>query len=138
MAGAAPKFFCDNCGWEVASDEKTCPHCGRYFSSIRCPSCGFVGDEELFNNGCPKCGYSAAPGKAKGAGKAKKRGLFGSRRKRKQIKAAIKKGRAAIEKAGGKAPAKKASDAATAFWVYAVTAIVFIAAVWGLLSYMKK
>ncbi|MDR0442663.1 MAG: zinc ribbon domain-containing protein [Treponema sp.] len=58
-----PRFFCDNCGYEVENDAKACPHCGRFFSSVRCPSCGFAGEEKLFINGCPSCGYSAAPGK---------------------------------------------------------------------------
>jgi predicted RNA-binding Zn-ribbon protein involved in translation (DUF1610 family) len=65
-----PRFFCDNCGAEVDRDVKACPHCGRFFASVRCPSCGFVGEEKTFAAGCPSCGYSApsskaAPGAAK-------------------------------------------------------------------------
>jgi predicted RNA-binding Zn-ribbon protein involved in translation (DUF1610 family) len=56
-----PRFFCDNCGNEVGQNEKACRHCGRYFAAVRCPSCGFVGDETTFKNGCPSCGYSAPP-----------------------------------------------------------------------------
>jgi predicted RNA-binding Zn-ribbon protein involved in translation (DUF1610 family) len=60
-----PRFFCDNCGSEVGRDAKACPRCGRFFASIRCPSCGFSGEERLFAGGCPSCGYSApAPGSA--------------------------------------------------------------------------
>jgi len=55
----APRFFCDNCGHEVGDDIKTCPFCGRYFASVRCPKCGFHGEDSLFINGCPSCGYSA-------------------------------------------------------------------------------
>jgi predicted RNA-binding Zn-ribbon protein involved in translation (DUF1610 family) len=62
-----PRFFCDNCGNEVGQNEKSCRHCGRYFASVRCPSCGFIGDETAFRNGCPSCGYSAAPGADKPA-----------------------------------------------------------------------
>jgi predicted RNA-binding Zn-ribbon protein involved in translation (DUF1610 family) len=58
---SAPRFFCDNCGKEVGKDEKRCPVCGRYFSAIRCPKCGFAGEETQFRNGCPACGYSARP-----------------------------------------------------------------------------
>ncbi|MCL2176152.1 MAG: hydrogenase maturation nickel metallochaperone HypA, partial [Treponema sp.] len=29
-----PRFFCDNCGYEVSSDVKLCPYCGRHFASI--------------------------------------------------------------------------------------------------------
>jgi predicted RNA-binding Zn-ribbon protein involved in translation (DUF1610 family) len=57
----APRFFCDNCGAEVSRNEKACPRCGRFFASVRCPACGFSGEERLFSGGCPVCGYSAAP-----------------------------------------------------------------------------
>jgi predicted RNA-binding Zn-ribbon protein involved in translation (DUF1610 family) len=53
-----PRFFCDNCGYEVSNSAKSCPHCGRFFSSVRCPVCGFSGDDGLFQTGCPLCGYS--------------------------------------------------------------------------------
>ncbi|MDR2617310.1 MAG: transposase [Treponema sp.] len=39
---------------------KNCPKCGKYFASVRCPSCGFSGEEGLFRDGCPVCGYSAS------------------------------------------------------------------------------
>jgi uncharacterized membrane protein YvbJ len=54
-----PRFFCDNCGYEVGHEVKACPHCGRFFASVRCPSCGFSGQDKMFFNGCPMCGYSA-------------------------------------------------------------------------------
>jgi hypothetical protein len=57
-----PRFFCDNCGCEVDRNAKACPHCGRFFASIRCPACGFAGAERLFAGGCPSCGYSAPRG----------------------------------------------------------------------------
>ncbi|MCL2208909.1 MAG: zinc ribbon domain-containing protein [Treponema sp.] len=56
-----PRFFCDNCNYEVGSEVKSCPYCGRYFASIRCPSCDYSGPDRMFQNGCPMCGYSAAP-----------------------------------------------------------------------------
>jgi len=56
-----PRFFCDNCGEEVGDNSKTCPYCGRFFASVRCPACGFSGEDSLFVNGCPSCGYSASP-----------------------------------------------------------------------------
>jgi predicted RNA-binding Zn-ribbon protein involved in translation (DUF1610 family) len=62
-----PRFFCDNCGAEVGRHEKSCPKCGRFFASVRCPACGFSGEEALFTGGCPACGYSA-PGPAKKRG----------------------------------------------------------------------
>jgi uncharacterized membrane protein YvbJ len=60
-----PRFFCENCGAEVSRDTKNCPHCGRYFASVRCPACGFTGAEGLFKDGCPVCGYSAPGGQTK-------------------------------------------------------------------------
>jgi hypothetical protein len=52
------RFFCENCGAEVPLSARHCPHCGREFSQVRCPACGFVGDDSLFKNGCPHCGYN--------------------------------------------------------------------------------
>ncbi|MDR2149521.1 MAG: zinc ribbon domain-containing protein [Spirochaetaceae bacterium] len=57
---AQTKFFCDNCGTEVPQESEVCPQCGRGFSSVRCPICGFVGEVASFKEGCPSCGYSAA------------------------------------------------------------------------------
>jgi predicted RNA-binding Zn-ribbon protein involved in translation (DUF1610 family) len=54
-----PRFFCENCGAEVPRNAKSCPRCGRFFASIKCPSCGFTGEAGLFSGGCPVCGYSA-------------------------------------------------------------------------------
>ena len=48
-----PKFFCENCNAEVRRDAVICPHCGRFFSSVRCPSCGFTGTHKEFKDGCP-------------------------------------------------------------------------------------
>lgn len=65
------KFYCENCHREVRPDSKVCPHCGRFFAAVRCPSCGYTGESLLFLSGCPSCGYagndraneiSAAPG----------------------------------------------------------------------------
>jgi predicted RNA-binding Zn-ribbon protein involved in translation (DUF1610 family) len=59
-----PRFFCDNCGTEVGRNVNTCPKCGRFFASVRCPKCGFAADESAFRKGCPVCGYSTPPGNA--------------------------------------------------------------------------
>ena len=52
------KFYCDNCGTKVSRDTVKCPKCGRFFKSVRCPSCGLTGSPDLFVNGCPSCGYA--------------------------------------------------------------------------------
>ena len=57
------KFFCENCGAEVPQDAKVCKHCGKFFSSVRCPVCGTTGTPSKFSNGCPKCGYAVGKGK---------------------------------------------------------------------------
>lgn len=54
-----PRFFCEHCGAEVKRNADRCSACGKFFSSVRCPKCGFVGAEDLFSDGCPACGYSA-------------------------------------------------------------------------------
>jgi hypothetical protein len=64
MSGV-PHFFCENCGTEVPRKSAKCPGCGRYFSSIRCPKCGFTGGEQLFSGGCPVCGYSSPPNRVR-------------------------------------------------------------------------
>lgn len=58
------RFYCENCGKEVRASAKVCPHCGRFFSAVRCPVCGFTGESRLFIQGCPSCGYAGATGQA--------------------------------------------------------------------------
>ena len=58
MKKEKPRFYCDNCGSEVAQDQHECHNCGRSFLSVRCPACGLTGDVKTFENGCPKCGYA--------------------------------------------------------------------------------
>lgn len=60
-----PKFFCENCGNEVKRNAHFCPHCGRIFASVRCPSCNYFGHSSQFAKGCPKCGYAFHPQKEK-------------------------------------------------------------------------
>ncbi|MDR2601552.1 MAG: zinc-ribbon domain-containing protein [Spirochaetaceae bacterium] len=59
MPAKSSRFFCDNCGTEVLKHANICPKCGRFFSSIKCPKCGFYGAASDFSDGCPKCGYSS-------------------------------------------------------------------------------
>lgn len=53
-----PRYFCEHCGAEVKRDAIICPHCGRFFSSVKCPKCGYSGIVDEFDFGCPVCGYA--------------------------------------------------------------------------------
>ncbi len=55
-----PKYYCEHCGTEVRKDARICPKCGRFFSSVKCPRCGYVGEADDFAAGCPVCGYADA------------------------------------------------------------------------------
>lgn len=66
------RFFCDLCGTEVPRNTIRCPTCGRYFTAIQCPRCGFRGEEKDFAQGCPKCGYMKIPRPAVTDGQSKK------------------------------------------------------------------
>ena len=69
-----PKFFCEACGAEVRQKDKICPNCGKFFASVKCPSCGFTGDSPMFRDGCPSCGYAVfAPGDGRTRADKKKR-----------------------------------------------------------------
>ncbi len=55
-----PRYYCEACGLEVRKDARVCPRCGRFFSSVKCPHCGYVGKADDFASGCPECGYAEA------------------------------------------------------------------------------
>ena len=52
------RFFCENCHKEVRPSAKVCPHCGRFFTAVRCPECSYVVDAHEFVGGGPNCGYT--------------------------------------------------------------------------------
>ena len=62
------KFFCESCGSEVPRNSRTCPTCGKFFASVRCPQCGRIGSNDDFKNGCPTCGYAVNPDTGMGHG----------------------------------------------------------------------
>ncbi|MBO8449685.1 MAG: zinc ribbon domain-containing protein [Spirochaetes bacterium] len=66
MTRRLPKFFCENCGAEVRRSDRLCPHCGKFFAAVRCPSCGRTGPAALFDRGCPSCGYAVFSGNRAG------------------------------------------------------------------------
>jgi predicted RNA-binding Zn-ribbon protein involved in translation (DUF1610 family) len=66
--GMKARFFCESCGAEVAHSAKSCPSCGKTFTAIRCPRCGFEGGARQFARGCPECGYlNVVPPSARGS-----------------------------------------------------------------------
>lgn len=62
MSNQNAKFFCENCSAEVPQNARMCRHCGRFFSSVRCPVCGMTGPSTKFSNGCTSCGYAISNG----------------------------------------------------------------------------
>jgi uncharacterized membrane protein YvbJ len=94
-----PRFFCDNCAAEVPGASKTCPKCGRFFSSVLCPACGHVGEDDDFSNGCPACGYSS---RTQQGAKRKPAGVF-----------------------PGKSDKNKYKAGPLPIWVYIVTFLIF-------------
>ncbi len=51
------RYYCEYCGVEVRPGAISCPSCGRVFTAVRCPECGFEGKASQFAHGCPSCGY---------------------------------------------------------------------------------
>ena len=60
------KYFCENCGAEVASKARFCPHCGKFFSAVRCPNCGHTGSVSEFKKGCPVCHFAISDSEMRG------------------------------------------------------------------------
>jgi predicted RNA-binding Zn-ribbon protein involved in translation (DUF1610 family) len=118
---SSPKFFCDNCGTEVGQEATECPKCGRQFSSVRCPACGFVGEVKLFDNGCPTCGYAPTPDEQFRQG-APKNG-------------ASKEG---ASKDGASHPPRSAPASALPLWVYIVAGVAFAGALYILFLTMTR
>jgi hypothetical protein len=51
-------FRCTRCNKEInsLSAPDRCPHCGVYFSGVRCDGCGYTGSKfEFIGSRCPKC-----------------------------------------------------------------------------------
>ena len=55
------KYYCESCGKPVPETAHSCPFCGKNFTSVKCPVCGFSGNEKDFADGCPGCGYLSDP-----------------------------------------------------------------------------
>jgi hypothetical protein len=79
------RYFCESCGAEVRHSEKTCPSCGRTFTAVKCPRCGFEGGSRQFARGCPSCGYlNVIPSDA---GRAEPRTAAAARKPRPRVRA---------------------------------------------------
>ena len=55
------RFFCESCGRAVPFNARMCSACGKTFDAVKCPVCTYTGLPGEFLQGCPKCGYLAAP-----------------------------------------------------------------------------
>ena len=125
------KFFCESCGSEVPRNSKTCPTCGKFFASVRCPQCGRIGTNEDFKNGCPTCGYAVNPDDGFGHGSGS--GLFGSG----NGKNAGRYGSRSLLGLNKKNPGRKSSgyvESSLPWWVYLVSILILVGLVIGLYS----
>ena len=115
------KFFCENCGAEVPADARVCKNCGRFFYSVRCPTCRATRSASSFAKGCPVCGYAMDSGTFNISAYSEEekeevhRRLSGAEQKK------IKSAFASYER-------KRARGAGSALplWVYAVTFVVLL------------
>lgn len=114
------KFFCENCGEEVAQNARFCKKCGRFFSAVRCPACGKVGSAHAFVNGCPSCGYAEKQKNGKpGADGLEKPGESGFS----DSAARNKKNYFYFHK---KHPAKKQGSVSLPIWIYCLTFLILV------------
>ena len=126
------KFFCESCGSEVPRNSKTCPTCGKFFASVRCPQCGRIGSNEDFKNGCPTCGYAVNPDDGFGHGSYS--GLFGNGNKKGKLK-----GRYGSRSLLGLSGKKSGSgsgyvESSLPWWVYIVSLLILAGLCVGLYS----
>jgi RNA polymerase subunit RPABC4/transcription elongation factor Spt4 len=116
------KFFCESCGSEVPRNSKTCPVCGKFFASVRCPQCGRIGSNDDFKNGCPTCGYAVNPDDGfSRRGSAPIYGQYGS-----NSLLGLKK-----NKGSGKSGYVESS---LPWWIYMISIMILLALVIGLYS----
>ncbi len=125
------KFFCENCGAEVPPNAKMCRHCGRFFTSVRCPVCGATGTNSQFANGCPVCGYAVGKGKKSSASeKISYKEKTAGRKSRAKL-------RFEIESRNSRTFArKKQADGTLPLWFYFIIALVFLGFLGGSAKYL--
>ncbi len=138
MKSQKAKFFCENCGAEVPQNAKMCRHCGRFFSSVRCPACGATGKNEDFINGCPVCGYAVKKG-----GNNPSAGLSGGKNGNISFKEknAGRKSRARlrreIEERNPKTFSRQKSDGTLPMWSFFVILAVLAGIIAGAAKYLE-
>ena len=112
------KFFCENCGAEVAQNARFCGKCGRFFSSVRCPVCGKTGSSNMFANGCPSCGYGGKD----------QPGVAGMSVQEAKEKAVQSKGHFYVHKrhSSSEKPSRPRGDGSLPAWIYAVTFVALV------------
>lgn len=125
------KFFCENCGAEVPQNAKMCRHCGRFFTSVRCPACGATGTNSQFADGCPVCGYAVGKGKKSAAAE---KATFKEKTAGRKSRANL---RLEIESRNSRTFARrKMSDGALPIWFYLIIALVFLGFLGGSAKYL--
>ncbi len=125
MASQNAKFFCENCGAEVPQNAKVCRHCGRFFSSVRCPICGVTGPSSKFSSGCPSCGYAVNNGNKVAA--PVKDDKMASRKSRRQLQDEI-------DKHNG----KRREDGSLPAWTFATMAVITLGIIFAAYKYLTN
>lgn len=129
------KFFCESCGSEVRKNDKTCPICGKFFASVKCPKCGRTGSTEEFTTGCPTCGYAVHPefsgnGRKAGIFFKNKNSYYGNNGNRSSIDSYFFNNKTSKSKYNG--------DASLPIWIYVFVIIVLLLLVIMLYSCLIK
>lgn len=126
------KFFCESCGSEVPRNSKTCPVCGKFFASVRCPQCGRIGSNDDFKNGCPTCGYAVNPDDGFGNHSGAVFGNGFSRGKNGKGKYGTR-GLLGLKRSGNRG-ASGYVESSLPWWIYMVSLMILAALVAGLYS----
>ncbi len=125
------KFFCENCGAEVPQNARVCRHCGRFFSSVRCPVCGTTGSNDKFANGCPNCGYAVGKGKVLPPMQKEKYSV--SRKIKKDFISAIDSRNPYFSRGKKRAT----SDGALPAWSFFLITSIFLAFIFAAMKYLE-
>lgn len=127
--GKKARFFCSSCGAEVPQNARVCKACGKFFTFVQCPQCGYSGESKQFSFGCPSCGYAAKPGEFHNAlGKETSGTTDSSSSSRKQ------KSKKNIFSLGFGSSKNKGGDGTLPVWIYIITLAMLIVVLFGVYS----